>query len=776
MGKYKNFRKRNKSKAKEVLRGAIEPASTKIEPRTLHSDLISLDDYRRLNACRLLSNIFGFSSNNTAVIEKLMGSDIISRLIMRLLDSNRSVQYEAIGAVGNLAKSIDISKLSGHIISCGTITTLTSIPLDFSNVSTESDNLIIQLLTSLSALISCDEEIAIAFSNNMILSLTPASNAGNFLCNLVQHFSTSTSSSVIESVADFLLVITDGLEDLCKYLASIGLITKIYQQINHILVSMEASIASVGTESATLPACRSFGIALKYLSVLVNLSQYMTDNEFTVTFEDTDKCISKLLSSSIALFATVQPEIITQLNLQVTYSTHLKKSAKPQEATTNNTESESTAMTSEVTTALSTAREPLYSFAQVLAETIGNLSFALGERYEAAQTPAVTAVVNQISASFVHRSFIDNLGASIAQISDFIQRNGATVAFVEGASYDTRALTVELSIALEMTDKFSVAFANILALHQFTNQHMKVCLFDPIGFQQGFIALTQAIDIYFSTAQKAHSSSEIVGKATEETEIASTLTDTTPTTANMDSDEKDDVPQVKDPTTEMIDYAEIHEMAVSVTCSTLNALSSLYQDANTSTLKSLPVDCFQSLCLHLCKGITNNFRSVTKTCLELLAQIAARDNEQITTGAVLTSDSFIITYRLNALFTNALVRKLESLRQLPYCDSAHLQLAGMCTNALIDLHSSDDDKVLDTYVKFKLGDVLKSARLFCKNALVKRHSDMIMDEGNAVGDDVGGEFEQALDDNSLDSMIQEIMENAKNLIDYKKSFLKSRGV
>lgn len=308
MGKYKNFRKRNKSKAKEQNRvSSIVKNPSKVEPRSLHADLVSLDDYRRLSACRLLANIFGFSSNNVAVIEKLANSDIISRLVMRLLDSNRSVQFEAIGAVSNLSKCIGISKISGYIVSCGTLTTLTSITLDFSNSSEENNRLTQQLLTCLGNLISCDEDIAIAFSNNMISAFNQ--HGGSFLSNLVQTYAASSSPSVVESAADFLLVITDDIEPLCKHVAALGLLGKIYQLIDQILVSVSMSVASGATESSMLSACHSLGVALKFLSVLVNLSQFMSDQEFASAISSQDGCVARLLSTSVDLFLSIQPQV-----------------------------------------------------------------------------------------------------------------------------------------------------------------------------------------------------------------------------------------------------------------------------------------------------------------------------------------------------------------------------------------------------------------------------------------------------------------------------------
>lgn len=442
---------------------------------------------------------------------------------------------------------------------------------------------------------------------------------------------------------------------------------------------------------------------------------------------------------------------------------HLKKSQLPQ---SDSSTSESTDESSEVapTTTVS-VREPVYSFTQTLAETIGNLSFVLGERLEASK--GIAAASRGVSSAIVNHLFVDSLGLTITQVANFVQRNAAAASFVEGASYDTRILTVEISVALEMADKLNVAFANLLALHQISSGSSQ--FFSPEAFVSGFSAFAQAADTFFSTAQKAHNSSEGSQVTVDQTDNTSAMTDGTDAENFKVSEAAVTEPTAtSDPSIEMIDYSEMHELALSATCSSLSCISAMCQDASTNTLKAIPGDLFQSLCLHLCKGIAGSFPSVIKSSVELISQLASRDNDTEMSESGVTSDTFVVSHRLNALFTNALVRKLDHLHQLPHCDNSSLQLVGMSINALIDLHSSDDGKILDTYVRFKLGDVLTASRKFCIGALAQLRSNSAMADDDA-------ELEAAVDDSTVESMISEVIENAKNLIDYKKSFLKSSG-
>ena len=82
----------------------LDSAQNVNDSGSLYTDIISIDDNKRLKSCRILSNWLLTYSHET--FEKIVKHDILSRLVMRIADHNSDVKYEALGAIRNLVSGI----------------------------------------------------------------------------------------------------------------------------------------------------------------------------------------------------------------------------------------------------------------------------------------------------------------------------------------------------------------------------------------------------------------------------------------------------------------------------------------------------------------------------------------------------------------------------------------------------------------------------------------------------------------------------------------------
>lgn len=216
--------------------------------RSIVTDLNSLDEKRRLKACRLLSALYNMNSHNLSTLEKITSPDILSKLCMRLADSSSDVRFEAIGAVRNIAVS-KFKIIGQRVLGCGLLEIITSLCIE--NLTSMSNvPICIQSIECLSNLVSSDEDIASKFSIQSS-SLVPL---------IVATLSRVVSEEAENAVANLLIVITDNFESVCNEIL----------KCNGVEVLLQRGLSVADPQFAPMTIVSS-SICLKCLSAVVNI-------------------------------------------------------------------------------------------------------------------------------------------------------------------------------------------------------------------------------------------------------------------------------------------------------------------------------------------------------------------------------------------------------------------------------------------------------------------------------------------------------------------------
>jgi hypothetical protein len=99
MGKAKNAKKHRKrlGQTSEPVHLANHAEDAKVN--LLLTNIGSIHDKKRAEACVLLANVFSKDVSNAVVLEKMSSPEILSKLSMRLVDSDETVRLHAAGAI-----------------------------------------------------------------------------------------------------------------------------------------------------------------------------------------------------------------------------------------------------------------------------------------------------------------------------------------------------------------------------------------------------------------------------------------------------------------------------------------------------------------------------------------------------------------------------------------------------------------------------------------------------------------------------------------------------
>lgn len=99
MGKAKNIKKHRKrvGQTSEPVQLANHDQDVKVN--LLLTNIGSIHDKKRAEACVLLANVFSKDVNNPVVLDKMSSSEILGKLSMRLVDSVEIVRLHAAGAL-----------------------------------------------------------------------------------------------------------------------------------------------------------------------------------------------------------------------------------------------------------------------------------------------------------------------------------------------------------------------------------------------------------------------------------------------------------------------------------------------------------------------------------------------------------------------------------------------------------------------------------------------------------------------------------------------------
>ena len=251
------------------------------DSRSVYIDLISIDDNRRLRACRLLSSVLGLNSNNDDMINKMMANDTLPRLVLRLIDTNDDVRYEAIGALRNLALC-NSEHVADKIINNGAIDALLSQAHTITHLLLQNKpQFCIQYIACLSNLIASDDNIAVKCSS--LLQSTDL--IGTLITSLPTLVNNSVVTySLLTAIFDLLMIITDEMDSVCHYLVpSLPLfLTHIHAYVTNTSISGISGGSNMASVQPTLFQSfdhESMTIHVKCVGVVFNILQAMKETE-----------------------------------------------------------------------------------------------------------------------------------------------------------------------------------------------------------------------------------------------------------------------------------------------------------------------------------------------------------------------------------------------------------------------------------------------------------------------------------------------------------------
>jgi hypothetical protein len=197
-----------------------------------------------------------------------------------------------------------------------------------------------------------------------------------------------------------------------------------------------------------------------------------------------------------------------------------------------------------------------------------------------------------------------------------------------------------------------------------------------------------------------------------------------------------------------------------LTTSVCACLSSLLQHATPSAFVPLASDAeekgvVQRLALVLCRCVTSSDSDISMPCIGSMGSLGAKNDQLEALGQ--TGVAFLSS-KINWLFSNAILRALDSITVKECRADQNIYLLEICLSAFVDLHSSDDPLLLQNFSKLKSIEKLGSAvRVF--EAAVRDFSD-------ASTPDSAEDFQSALTD------FQDTVLNTHSFLEYKANYCK----
>lgn len=204
MGKVKHSKTKSKPSSRpNNHQSAIDSSLS----RNYLVEITSLDANRRLRACLLLANICSINSENSDALEKIAKAELVSKLLMRLVDSNMEVRVETANIFATLANSgSDI--IMDRLLQVGVLQTLISLFLENCTTSCSSPLFVERILTTLTKFCFQNETCARDISNNQELMKVCF---GVFVSDLF-------GLDVRLAACELFLILTDSNQPLCLFI------------------------------------------------------------------------------------------------------------------------------------------------------------------------------------------------------------------------------------------------------------------------------------------------------------------------------------------------------------------------------------------------------------------------------------------------------------------------------------------------------------------------------------------------------------------------------
>jgi hypothetical protein len=190
----------------------LAPQSLKKDAASLATDLISIEDSKRLLACKILSEIYYLNSSNFTVLDRMAHIEILKNLMMRLVDVSEQVIFEALCAMTNLFEC-NYTVIFQRAYDCGLIELLISMTNELfeSNNSISREDICCQL-------IQCDINIILMnseYSNLLFSKRSSYEKTSDTLDLTVNQMIYHPSKQLQSIILELLCLSTENNKTLC---------------------------------------------------------------------------------------------------------------------------------------------------------------------------------------------------------------------------------------------------------------------------------------------------------------------------------------------------------------------------------------------------------------------------------------------------------------------------------------------------------------------------------------------------------------------------------
>lgn len=527
MGKTRKHGKK-KSSSKHI-RSSSNDSANRI-PSTFHNvqdsgsvytDIISLDDNKRLKACRILSNLL--LSDNIDTINKIVNHDILSRLAMRLVDKNLDIKYEALGAIRNLA-SYESEMVSSRLLECGVLEaclTLThdiqpsSLPITSTQLSSvmitqKHIGLTIQLMSCLGNMVSNHREIALKFDHiglsfmTFLISSMQVCNISDF--NNITSNADSRVKEIFEAklaIADFLLIATDNLPRINQHLITVsenGLSTLLLNHLHPLTTFIITTIPSKqsSNQQQNESSYRWLTLCLKYIDVVFNITQSLSADKISelMFFDGQSSPITQMIYYVMNILTTTNSFLYTELNAyMLTSMSDVHKSDLM--VTTDHDNSQITSNKSNQTDPSIKTIPLVITFILTFAETLSNITYTFNEWLEqkkqtSSQSTNLNSNITTIDSTWLKISPLINSLGTENHFYGFLSFLSYLRAIISNQSKwrSEHNIFMEINI-LQCLDRVCVCFNNYFLMVQSMNTAVR-CL----GNDVATLSQLNRIDVY----------------------------------------------------------------------------------------------------------------------------------------------------------------------------------------------------------------------------------------------------------------------------------------
>jgi len=647
--------------------GKDKDTRPKGESSGIVSDLTSLDEQRRINACRLISGVFEASSG--ASFEAVVTPQLLAALAMRLVDASVAVRVDAAGAIRNMACSGNAAvvrrmaaagmarTLLGLLASCGGGGGGAAADKLFQGRISE------QLLGGLAGLLAhCDEASE---------QLLEEARAVPLLLQLVSGLG-GPGAAVRRGAADVLATATDGNAAVSERVLAAG--------------GLDVLRGAVGGASSPDPDPAAAQATIACCSVLVNLFSGATDEQVR------QGCGLQAALGRLVDHAALPPAALARL-LDRAASAAAQGGEREDEGEGDAENGMDVGLQGAVSAADAEEEQLLQALAvaKAAAEVLANAAILLPARPDAASAAASS---QQLLAFCTGYNLFGAVGFALLQHHELL------LALTRSA----RSAVCALSLAVaENIDTLCAVLVNLAESNTGSLQ----------GNEEVLGHVARLAGLLVTCVQSTLTTVDAAGKRSSEWA--------------MDVD-------VASPTATMKMFALAAASALGFVASVLRTaeLRGHVDDAFVKTLLAL-----------LLRGLALPVYSVASVCVLIIADIGSR------------------SVPVNAVLTNALLKKIEAPlvfkeRQAENGSvvnwDASVLMVARSVDAVIDIHSSDDEGLLSNFVKLNVASKLRDAI----SLLIKK---------------MNSEDAQKLDTEEKTSMA-EVIENATNFLEYKSQFCK----